>query len=83
VGGAMEEIRALIVDDDPEIGDLLRSYLASYGVLANAVANGTAMRTAMAAIRYHVIILDLMLPRRTVCHYAANCGPKGAFPSSC
>jgi two-component system OmpR family response regulator len=59
----MDEIRALIVDDDPEIGDLLCGYLTGYGILAEAVRDGAAMRGAMAECHYQVIILDLMLPK--------------------
>ena len=58
----MDEIRALIVDDDPEIGDLLCGYLAGFGVQAEAVGDGAGMRAAMANREFHVVILDLMLP---------------------
>lgn len=55
-------IRALIVDDDIEIRQLLQSYLADFGILAQAVNDGAGMRAAMAAESFHLIILDLMLP---------------------
>jgi len=58
----MDDVRALIVDDDPEIRDLLSGYLAGYGVHAEAVGDGAAMRMAMANREFHVVILDLMLP---------------------
>jgi two-component system OmpR family response regulator len=58
----VDDIRALIVDDDPDIGDLLCGYLTGYGIQAKAVRDGAAMRIAMAASSFHVIILDLMLP---------------------
>jgi two-component system OmpR family response regulator len=52
----------LIVDDDAEIRALLRDYLSRNGLRADAVADGRAMRDALAANRYDLVILDLMLP---------------------
>lgn len=57
-----DAIAALIVDDDPEIRELLRDYLAGYGIRTDCVGDGGAMRTALAARRPDVVILDLMLP---------------------
>ena len=52
----------LIVDDDAEIRALLRDYLQRNGMRAEAVADGRAMREALAAGRFDLVILDLMLP---------------------
>jgi len=52
----------LIVDDDAEIRALLRDYLKRNGMRAEAVADGRAMREALAASRFDLVILDLMLP---------------------
>jgi len=52
----------LIVDDDAEIRTLLRDYLERNGLRASAVADGRAMRAALAAGRYDLVVLDLMLP---------------------
>lgn len=52
----------LIVDDDAEIRTLLRDYLKRNGMRAEAVADGRAMREALAAGRFDLVILDLMLP---------------------
>lgn len=52
----------LIVDDDAEIRTLLRDYLERNGLRATAVADGRAMRTALTAGRYDLVVLDLMLP---------------------
>ena len=57
-----ETTTVLIVDDDEEIRDLLANYLAGFSILAQAVGDGAAMRSAMAATRFDAIILDLMLP---------------------
>lgn len=55
-------IRALIVDDDVPIRELLIDYLARFNILATGVTDGAAMRLAMQAETYDVVVLDLMLP---------------------
>ena len=52
----------LIVDDDAEIRGLLRDYLERNGLRATAVADGRAMRAALANGQFDLVILDLMLP---------------------
>lgn len=52
----------LIVDDDVEIRNLLRDYLERNGLHATAVADGRAMRAALAKRQFDLVILDLMLP---------------------
>jgi two-component system OmpR family response regulator len=54
--------RILIVDDDREIRTLLADYLEGNGLSAHAVADGPAMRKALAAERVDLIVLDLTLP---------------------
>jgi two-component system OmpR family response regulator len=52
----------LIVDDDPELRELLRNYLSKNGFRVTAVAGGPGMKTALEHERIDLIILDLMLP---------------------
>jgi two-component system OmpR family response regulator len=54
--------RALIVDDNIELRELLSGYLTRFNIASEAVGDGTGMRKALAASRFDVIILDLMLP---------------------
>jgi len=54
--------RALIVDDDVTIRELLIDYLARFNILASGVTDGAAMRQAMQAETFDVVVLDLMLP---------------------
>ncbi|PTQ69625.1 response regulator [Pseudomonas sp. GV071] len=54
--------RALIVDDNIELRELLSGYLTRFNIASEAVGDGAGMRKAMAASRFDVIILDLMLP---------------------
>jgi two-component system OmpR family response regulator len=57
-----ETTTVLIVDDDEEIRELLRTYLAGFSIRAETVGDGVAMREAMTRTRFDVIVLDLMLP---------------------
>lgn len=54
--------RILIVDDDEDIRKLLEEYLRKNGFDAQAVADGSAMREALAARPASLVVLDLMLP---------------------
>jgi two-component system OmpR family response regulator len=54
--------RALIVDDNVELRELLSGYLTRFNIASEAAGDGTGMRKALAASRFDVIILDLMLP---------------------
>ena len=54
--------RILIVDDDPELRELLRGYLGDNGYAVDAAADGAAMRRMMATAMPDLVILDLMLP---------------------
>jgi DNA-binding response OmpR family regulator len=62
--------RILVVDDEAQIVDLLRSYLRRDGFEVDEAADGEAALAAAARLRPDLIILDLMLPRmdgREVC----------------
>ena len=52
----------LVVDDDAEIGGLLREYLGRNGYRVSAVGDGRGMRDALKAGRIDMVVLDLMLP---------------------
>ena len=55
-------VRALIVDDDAPIRELLCGYLARFNIEAVGVDDGQGMRQALAEERFDVVVLDLMLP---------------------
>jgi DNA-binding response OmpR family regulator len=54
--------RILIIDDDVRLRELLLRYLGEQGFTAKAVADGSALDKALALNRYHLLVLDLMLP---------------------
>lgn len=52
----------LIVDDDPDIRDMLVDYLTRQGMKATGAADGREMRRVLASERVDLLVLDLMLP---------------------
>ena len=54
--------RALIVDDDVAIRELLCDYLTRFNIQARGVTDGAQMRLALTEETFDVVVLDLMLP---------------------
>ena len=52
----------LVVDDDPEIRQLLKTYLERNGYRVTTVGEGNGMWTTLGRARVDLIVLDLMLP---------------------
>ena len=52
----------LIVDDDPDIREMLVEYFARQGLRASGAASGREMRAALKRQRVDLVVLDLMLP---------------------
>jgi two-component system OmpR family response regulator len=55
-------VSILIVDDDEQIRQLLREYLAGFGMSVTGVTDGVAMEESLAKNSFDLVILDLMLP---------------------
>ena len=54
--------RIVVVDDDPQIRDLLGQVLERYGFRASALPSGAELWPTLARERVDLIVLDLMLP---------------------
>jgi len=54
--------RVLVVDDDPELRQLLADYLTDSGYAVDLAGDGEQMRRVMARTMPDVIVMDLMLP---------------------
>lgn len=54
--------RILVVDDDPDLRDLLRDYLGKQDMDVRTVADGEALRVALERDGCDLLILDVMLP---------------------
>ncbi len=69
--------RVLVVDDEPQIVGLLRSYLERDGFDVDEAADGEAALEATRRVRPDLVLLDLMLPRvdgREVCRRIRDMG---------
>lgn len=58
----MAEHKILIVDDDPEIREMLSNYLGEKGYLVTAIPNGSEALSYLQEDLPHLIITDLLLP---------------------
>lgn len=52
----------LVVDDDPEIGELLGDYLTKHGYRVSLARDGHQLKKQMAKANLDLIVLDVMLP---------------------
>ncbi|MDQ1090076.1 response regulator transcription factor [Siphonobacter sp. SORGH_AS_1065] len=55
-------IRVLIVEDDIDLGNLLRQYLELNGFTALRVFNGIEARQELLTTAYDILIIDVMMP---------------------
>jgi DNA-binding response OmpR family regulator len=62
---AMQELRVLVVEDEPGIRDFLSRGLENAGFLTTTAADGTTGEQLALAETFDAIVLDLMLPGRT------------------
>lgn len=58
----MESALILVVDDDPELAEMVCHYLATNGLTAHAATDSITMDSWLAANHPDLIVLDVMLP---------------------
>ena len=58
----MTDIKIMVVDDDPNIAELLRLYLEKEGFTAVVMPNGEAALAAFDAEKPDLMLLDVMMP---------------------
>jgi two-component system, OmpR family, response regulator len=59
----LPQLSILVVDDDPDVREYLRDFLASEGYGVRAVEDPTAVVDELKRGDFHVIVLDLMMPK--------------------
>lgn len=59
-----QRLRVLVVDDDIAIGELLETLLTNDGFEVTVVSDPLAVETAARDKRFHLALLDLMMPRQ-------------------
>ena len=55
-------LRALLIDDDARLGDLLVSYLGDHDVALDAARDGNSGLDALGRGTYDLVLLDVMMP---------------------
>ena len=73
----------LVVEDDAHISDLVALHLGLEGLESTAVADGRDAVARLAATRFDLVVLDLMLPGLdgiTVCKTLRRSGPNADTP---
>ena len=61
----LESLNVLVVDDDPEVLDVLALALRSEGATVTTATDGDEAIAQLARKRPDLILLDMMLPRRS------------------
>ena len=59
----MPQLSILVVDDDPDVREYLRDFLTSEGYGVTVVDDPTAVCDELKRGEYHVVVLDLMMPK--------------------
>lgn len=62
LGGSMMSVNILVVDDDPEIRDILHIYLRNEGYHVVQAEDGKRALELLQQEQIHLIILDIMMP---------------------
>lgn len=58
----MEKIKVLLVEDDPNLGSLLKEYLEAKGFSTTLAANGKQGYDVFSKDKFNICILDVMMP---------------------
>ncbi|HCQ30208.1 MAG TPA: DNA-binding response regulator [Flavobacteriales bacterium] len=58
----MDKIRALLVEDDPNLGNLLKEYLTVKGIVTDLAQDGKSGLKKFHSNSYDICILDVMMP---------------------
>lgn len=62
--GPAAALRVLVIDDDAAIGALLEAVLGAEGYIVKTLDDPTAAEAAVREGRFHLCLLDLMMPRQ-------------------
>ena len=74
--------KILVVDDDKNICDLLRMYLEKEGYEVKTASDGVEGVTAFRMYEPDMVLLDIMMPKRTAGRSAAKSASIPPSPSS-
>ena len=77
---ALASHRLLVVDDEPEIRDLVSAHLERAGHRSSTAANVAEARTALARGRFDLVVLDVMMPGGSGLDLCAELAGQGGPP---
>jgi two-component system phosphate regulon response regulator OmpR len=66
----MDEPHILVVDDDQRLRELLRGYLSRNGFRVTLAGDAAEARQSMTAMRYDLMVLDVMMPGESGVEFA-------------
>ena len=75
-----EAVKLLLVDDDPELRELMGAYLTKQGFDVTTVANGREMDDVLQRRGIDLVLLDLMLPGEDGLSIAKRLKSTGGLP---
>lgn len=78
--GASPSIRALLIDDDRKLGELLTTYLEPHGVVVTQELDGPRGLQHLAAGAFDLVLLDLMMPGMDGLEVCRRIRAKSAIP---
>jgi DNA-binding response OmpR family regulator len=78
--GASPSIRALLIDDDRKLGELLATYLEPHGVVVTQELDGRRGLERLAAGAFDLVLLDLMMPGMDGLEVCRRIRAKSAIP---
>ncbi|MDG2031542.1 MAG: response regulator [Phycisphaerales bacterium] len=62
---SLQDVRVLVVDDDPDILEVMEIAFSSEGAVISTAVTGDDAVTRYAADQPELVVLDMMLPRRS------------------
>ena len=70
--------RILVVDDDPDLRELISGFLGSHGYVVRTAADAMAMQQELDRDPPDLVVLDVMMPGKTGCRPCEGWPPRVA-----
>jgi DNA-binding NtrC family response regulator len=70
-------LKALVADDEPQIGSLLRDALALHGYVADVVTDGAAAARKLSEQDYSLFVADVLMPFKSGVELARDLRGRG------
>ncbi len=80
---ALDGLQVLVVDDDPDTGDLMKAMLTDYGVRVRVVTSVAAAIALMDHIKFNILVSDIGMPGENGYHLIQQIRQREADGNSC